>query len=102
MRLVDCPGKDIRKHPPLSENGPDPVVDAEVFTAEYITKIMRKRHVPIKALLLDQTVVSGIGNWVGDEVGLSTSWCTRRLGRRGMRPGNYGVLLLTRRGPGPL
>ncbi|EHK98955.1 putative Formamidopyrimidine-DNA glycosylase [Glarea lozoyensis 74030] len=29
---------------------------------------MRKKHVPIKALLLDQANISGIGNWVGDEV----------------------------------
>jgi len=29
---------------------------------------MGSRHVPIKALLLDQTVLSGIGNWVADEV----------------------------------
>lgn len=28
---------------------------------------MRKRHVPIKALILDQTVISGVGNWVADE-----------------------------------
>ena len=29
---------------------------------------MKSRHVPIKALLLDQATLSGIGNWVGDEV----------------------------------
>ncbi|KAH8880294.1 hypothetical protein GQ53DRAFT_755270 [Thozetella sp. PMI_491] len=68
VRLVDCPGDEIRKHTPLVENGPDPVVDKEIFTEDYLKKIMRKRHVPIKALLLDQTVVSGIGNWVGDEI----------------------------------
>lgn len=28
---------------------------------------MRKRHVPIKALILDQAVISGVGNWVADE-----------------------------------
>ncbi|KAK3381391.1 hypothetical protein B0H63DRAFT_202721 [Podospora didyma] len=68
VRLVDCPGESIRKYSPLVENGPDPVVDTDMFTEEYLKQKMRSRHVPIKALLLDQTVISGIGNWVGDEV----------------------------------
>ncbi|KAK0629149.1 Formamidopyrimidine-DNA glycosylase N-terminal domain-containing protein [Bombardia bombarda] len=68
VRLVDCPGETIRKHSPLVENGPDPVVDINIFTEDYLKKKMRSRHVPIKALLLDQATISGIGNWVGDEV----------------------------------
>lgn len=67
VRLVDCPGEEIRKHSPLVENGPDPVVDKDIFTEEYLRKKMTSRHVPIKALLLDQTMISGIGNWVADE-----------------------------------
>lgn len=67
VRLVDCPGENIRKHSPLVENGPDPVVDPEVFTEEYLRGKMRARRVPIKALLLDQAMISGIGNWVADE-----------------------------------
>ncbi|XXG95971.1 hypothetical protein Hte_002248 [Hypoxylon texense] len=68
IRLVDCPGQDIRKHSPLVENGPDPVVDKDVFTEAFLRQKMRSRHVPVKALLLDQSTVSGIGNWVGDEI----------------------------------
>ncbi|KAL2132096.1 hypothetical protein VTI74DRAFT_4219 [Chaetomium olivicolor] len=68
VRLVDCPGESIRKFSPLVENGPDPVVDTDVFTEEYLREKMHSRHVPIKALILDQSVISGIGNWVGDEV----------------------------------
>jgi len=68
IRLVDCPGPEIRSHSPLVENGPDPVVDRSVFTEEYLRQKMKARHVPIKALLLDQAMISGIGNWVGDEV----------------------------------
>lgn len=67
VRLVDCPGADIRKHSPLVENGPDPVVDKDRFTLDYFSGKMKSRHVPIKALLLDQTFISGIGNWVADE-----------------------------------
>ncbi|OAA51833.1 formamidopyrimidine-DNA glycosylase [Metarhizium rileyi] len=67
VRLVDCPGADIRKHSPLKENGPDPVIDTDRFTKEYLCSKMRARHVPVKALLLDQAMISGIGNWVADE-----------------------------------
>ncbi|KAM3440775.1 hypothetical protein MY4824_001902 [Beauveria thailandica] len=67
VRLLNCPGVDIRNHSPLVENGPDPVVDKDRFTEEYLSGKMTSRHVPIKALLLDQSMVSGIGNWVADE-----------------------------------
>ncbi|KUI53003.1 Formamidopyrimidine-DNA glycosylase [Cytospora mali] len=67
VRLVDCPGDEIRKASPLVENGPDPVVDKGIFTEEYLRTKMKSRHVPLKAFILDQTVISGIGNWVADE-----------------------------------
>lgn len=66
IRLVDCPGKSIREHSPLVENGPDPLESR--FTEEYLGDKMRSRHVPVKAFILDQAMISGIGNWVGDEV----------------------------------
>ncbi|RFU29926.1 hypothetical protein B7463_g6410, partial [Scytalidium lignicola] len=68
VRLVDCRAEDIRKTTPLKENGPDPVIDSEILTAEWLEKKMKSKHVPIKALLLDQANISGIGNWVGDEI----------------------------------
>ncbi|KAL2273864.1 hypothetical protein FJTKL_04045 [Diaporthe vaccinii] len=67
VRLVDCPGDQIRKTSPLAENGPDPVVDKDVFTEQYLRDKMRKKHVPLKAFILDQAIISGIGNWVADE-----------------------------------
>ncbi|KAG6257435.1 hypothetical protein E4U24_004407 [Claviceps purpurea] len=67
VRLVDCPGADIRACSPLKKNGPDPVIDTDRFTEDYLRGKMTARHVPIKALLLDQTTISGIGNWVADE-----------------------------------
>jgi formamidopyrimidine-DNA glycosylase len=57
IRLVDCDAKDLRKTSPLVENGPDPVKAK-----------CKSKKVPIKAMLLDQAVISGIGNWVGDEI----------------------------------
>ncbi|KAI1329403.1 formamidopyrimidine-DNA glycosylase [Xylariaceae sp. FL0255] len=83
IRLVDCPGSEIRDTTPLAENGPDPVIDrpdktnsnssdiphsTKQFTLVYLTQKMTTRHVPIKALLLDQSTISGIGNWVADEI----------------------------------
>jgi len=68
VRLVDCPGKDIRNHTPLVENGPDPVQDKDKVTVEWLKEMCQRKKVPIKAMLLDQANISGIGNWVGDEI----------------------------------
>jgi formamidopyrimidine-DNA glycosylase len=65
IRLVDCPAEDIRKTTPLKENGPDPVIDKHILTEKWLTQKMKSKHVPVKALLLDQANISGIGNWVG-------------------------------------
>ncbi|PWY80601.1 formamidopyrimidine-dna glycosylase [Aspergillus heteromorphus CBS 117.55] len=68
IRLVDCPADEIRKYSPLKENGPDPVADKEVVTVEWLAKKVGSKKVPIKVLLLDQANISGIGNWMGDEI----------------------------------
>lgn len=68
IRLVHCEAKEIRNTTPLKENGPDPVVDKDIFTLEFFEDLMNRKKVPVKALLLDQANISGIGNWVGDEI----------------------------------
>ncbi|MCJ1286233.1 hypothetical protein MMC26_005578 [Xylographa opegraphella] len=68
IRLIDCPAEEMRNTTPLKENGPDPVADRDILTVEWLAEICAKKHIPIKALLLDQANVSGIGNWVGDEI----------------------------------
>jgi formamidopyrimidine-DNA glycosylase len=68
IRLVDCPADQLRKTTPLVENGPDPVIDKDLVTEEWLIQKCRAKKVPIKALLLDQANISGIGNWVGDEI----------------------------------
>ena len=68
IRLIDCPAEDMRNTTPLKENGPDPVIDKDILTEEWLTEKLGSKKVPIKALLLDQANVSGIGNWVGDEL----------------------------------
>ncbi|CAG8876287.1 unnamed protein product [Penicillium nalgiovense] len=68
IRLVDCPADDIRDHTPLKENGPDPVTDKDTVDEAWLAEKLGKKKVPIKALLLDQANISGIGNWMGDEI----------------------------------
>src|SRR6186713_2100906 len=68
IRLVNCDAKDIRKTTPLKENGPDPVIDKDILTEAWLTALCKRKKVPIKAMLLDQANISGVGNWVGDEI----------------------------------
>ncbi|CAJ1955040.1 unnamed protein product [Sphenostylis stenocarpa] len=58
--------KDPTSVPPISELGPDALF--EPMTLEKFTESLHKRKTEIKALLLDQSYISGIGNWVADEV----------------------------------
>jgi formamidopyrimidine-DNA glycosylase len=53
------------EHPLISRLGPDPFSDD--FTTEYLASAL-KRRASIKALLLDQSVVAGLGNIYVDEV----------------------------------
>jgi formamidopyrimidine-DNA glycosylase len=64
IRLIDVDGDGIRGVSPLKENGPDPVVDKDVLTKEWLGKKLGSKKVPVKALLLDQGNISGVGNWV--------------------------------------
>ncbi|KAI5800073.1 Formamidopyrimidine-DNA glycosylase H2TH domain-containing protein [Geopyxis carbonaria] len=59
-------GHDIRNVPPVSENGPDPVI--EPISLEWLQSNLARKKVPVKTFLLDQHVLAGIGNWVGDEI----------------------------------
>ncbi|WEW60712.1 hypothetical protein PRK78_006199 [Emydomyces testavorans] len=68
VRLVSCPAEEIRSHTPLKENGPDPIQDKGVVTESWLKEKVRKKKVPIKALLLDQSIISGLGNWMTDEI----------------------------------
>ncbi|KAI9738613.1 MAG: hypothetical protein M1834_008117 [Cirrosporium novae-zelandiae] len=68
IKLLDCAGDDIRTVSPLKENGPDPIIDKDILTAEWLTNKLKRIKKPVKAFLLDQANISGIGNWVGDEI----------------------------------
>lgn len=68
IRLVHAPADQMRKTTPLKENGPDPVIDKDILTVQWLTEKLRSKRSPVKAVLLDQANISGVGNWVGDEV----------------------------------
>ena len=56
---------EVDKHPLISRLGPDPF--SREFTVEYLTEVF-ERKANIKGLLLDQSVVAGLGNIYVDEV----------------------------------
>jgi len=53
---------DPLNEPPISELGFDPILSMP--TLEDFTPQVLKRRAPIKAVLLDQSFSSGVGNWV--------------------------------------
>lgn len=62
VRLLNDP----ESVPPISELGPDALF--EPMQVDELVDSLSKKKMPIKALLLDQSYISGIGNWVADEV----------------------------------
>jgi formamidopyrimidine-DNA glycosylase len=50
----------LHQHEPFLKMGPEPLSDD--FSAEYLAKALAGRSAPIKALLLDQRIVAGLGN----------------------------------------
>lgn len=64
IRLINTDGDNLRNTSPLKENGPDPVIDKDIVTQEWLAGKLREKRVPVKAWLLDQANLSGVGNWV--------------------------------------
>lgn len=52
----------------------------EVPLAADLHKMLVKRKAPLKAVLLDQSVFAGVGNWIADEVMLQVRLAPTRLG----------------------
>jgi formamidopyrimidine-DNA glycosylase len=51
---------------PLIHLGADPLLDPP--TLAELAEMLRRRQAPIKAVLLDQGLFAGVGNWIADEV----------------------------------
>jgi formamidopyrimidine-DNA glycosylase len=64
MRLM--PSVEVPEIDFFKKVGPEPLEDN--FTVEmFLERVLRRKNAPIKAVLLDQTVVAGIGNIYADE-----------------------------------
>ncbi len=57
---------DIQQHPLLREIGPEPLSDA--FSTQFLYEKTRHRSMNIKAILLNQHIVAGLGNIYANEV----------------------------------
>lgn len=64
--LVFDPAHAAEQVPELARLGPDPLVDD--FTPEVLARRLRGKRGNLKATLLDQSVVAGIGNIYADEI----------------------------------
>jgi len=62
IRLCASPTEE----PPISTLGFDPLLCMP--SVEDFSAMVRKRGIPVKALLLDQAFSAGVGNWVADEI----------------------------------
>ena len=62
IRLLNDPAGE----PPISRLGNDPLL--ELPTTMALRTRLEARKAPIKAVLLDQAFLAGIGNWIADEV----------------------------------
>jgi formamidopyrimidine-DNA glycosylase len=62
IRLQDEPEHES----PLRDLGADPLLSP--LSAAQIADLLRRRHAPVKAALLDQRLFAGVGNWIADEV----------------------------------
>lgn len=54
------PTRDLDAWPPFAALGPEPL--GENLTPEHLRRAFRDRFAPVKQLLLDQTIVAGLGN----------------------------------------
>jgi formamidopyrimidine-DNA glycosylase len=51
---------DLERYPPFAGMGPEPISNG--FSGAYLAEAFRHKKTPVKAALLDQTVVAGLGN----------------------------------------
>lgn len=62
IRLLHDPAAE----PPISRLGADPLLEPPAARA--LAATLGRRRAPLKAVLLDQSVFAGVGNWVADEI----------------------------------
>jgi formamidopyrimidine-DNA glycosylase len=62
----------------VSALGPD-MYDSP-WSVDDLLRVMAKKKAPVKAILLDQTLFAGVGNWIADEVLYQARISPKRLG----------------------
>src|SRR5690606_20464628 len=70
-------GENAEKDGRVSKLGPD--VYSEPWEVDQLVKILSRRKAPLKAVLLDQKVFAGVGNWIADEVLYRAELAPKRL-----------------------
>ncbi|NBC10368.1 MAG: hypothetical protein GVY24_01350 [Planctomycetes bacterium] len=73
VRMLDDP----EREKPLSQLGPDAL--HELPSAAWLIERFAQRKTPIKALLLNQSFLAGVGNWIADEVLYQSGIAPQRL-----------------------
>ena len=68
--------RDPASEPPISLLGFDPLEGLPA--AAELQAVLRRRKAPLKAVLLDQGVFAGVGNWIADEVLYQAALSPRR------------------------
>lgn len=71
-------GASPEEDPRVSALGPDSWT--ELPAADDLHRMLVKRKAPLKAILLDQKVFAGVGNWIADEAMYHASLAPGRLG----------------------
>ncbi len=69
IRLIKAKTREILKDPKkygLEENGPEPLLKR--FSAEKLEEILQKKNKAIKLVLMDQSLIAGIGNIYASEI----------------------------------
>lgn len=78
VHLVESAG--LAAYPAFAALGPEPLGDA--FTADHLARALAGRVAPIKAMLLDQHIVAGLGNiYVCEALNIAGIAPTREAGR---------------------
>lgn len=87
-RLRDRP----LQQPPLSRLGPDPLL--ALPSPDALADTLARRTAAIKAVLLDQRFLAGLGNWLADEVLYRARIAPHRRARDLARPSPLAVVRL--------
>lgn len=69
--------RDPEHEPPIALLGRDPLLDP--IPPKWLREELARRRAPIKAVLLDQSVFAGVGNWIADEVLYQAGIAPQRL-----------------------